>query len=189
MTRAARAALLLAAVACARQEGAAKSTAADTVASAAVVEPLPTDTLATIQAFEARVAQIERDTTLMDQLQKPISLGAGTDALLTAWRAGPVWKRLRVEASGSGFHSVDDYWLSDGVFLGARLAMIRDGRKPSIEQVWFRNQRLYRWTDAAGRHPNPDARSTQYEVQMLRARLDTLLHRLDADDAVRRPPR
>ncbi len=189
MRRGVLAALLLAVVACARQDGAATPKAADTVAAAAIVEPSPTDTAATIQAFEARVAQIERDTAVMDQVQKPISLGAGTDALLSAWRAGPVWKRLRVEASGTGFHSVDDYWLSDGVFLGARLEMIRDGRKPSVEQVWFRDQRLYRWTDAAGRHPNPAARSTQYEVTMLRARLDTLLRRLDADDAVRRPPR
>jgi hypothetical protein len=161
------------------------ATPAATVETPPAADPLPTDTAATIAAYEARVARIEQDTVAMTQTQKPIALGAGSSGLLSAWRAGPVWRRLRVEAEGAGFRTRDDYWFGDGVLLGARLEVSRPGRRPAVDRVWFRNQALYRWTDAAGRHLNPEARSTQFEVRMMRARLDTLLQRLNADDAIR----
>lgn len=141
--------------------------------------PPSTDSVATIAAFERRVAAIERDTARMDRTQTPLTLGAGTTGRLTAWRVGPVWRRLRVEAEGPGFRSLDNYWFSDGIFLGARLELVRPKRKPAVDVVWFRGPSLYRWTDADGRHLTPEARSTQFEVQMMRARLDSLLHLLD----------
>lgn len=145
----------------------------------------PTDSAATIAAFEQRAAAIDQDTIRMRRTQTPVNFGAGSAGTLTAWRAGPVWRRLRVEMVGVGFHSTDDYWLSDGAFLGARLEMVRPNRKPAVDVVWFRGPALYRWTDAAGRRLAPDARSTQFEVRMMRARLDSLLRLLDADDAAR----
>jgi hypothetical protein len=54
-----------------------------------------------------------------------------------------------------------------------------------VDQVWFRDRELYRWTDADGRHLEAEARSTQFQVRMMRARFDSLLARLSALDAVR----
>lgn len=147
--------------------------------------PSPRDTAATIASFIARVAAIEADTGQMDRAELPIAPGAGSAGLLTAWRTGPVWRRLRVEADGAGFHSIDNYWLSNGVFLGARLEVVRPGRPAAVDTIWFRDRTLYRWTDPDGRRLNPDARSTQFQVQMMHARLDSLLQRLRAADAVR----
>jgi hypothetical protein len=149
----------------------------------------PTDSAATIADFETRAARIDAESARLSRSERPVAIGAGAAGVLTAWRDGTVWKRVRVEASGTGFRSVDNYWLDDGVFLGARLEVVRPGRRPAVDRVWFRGDRLYRWTNAAGRHLEPDARSTQYEVLMLRARLDSLLHALAADDMVRRPSR
>lgn len=164
--------------------------ATDTAIGAARPQiPSPGDSDATLAWFAQRAAAIERDTIAMDKTQRPTSLGAGAAGLVTAWRAGPVWRRLRVEGEGAGFRSVDDYWLSDGVFLGARLEIIRPGRRATVDSLWFRDRALYRWTDPGGRHLNPDARSTQYEVQMMRARLDSLLRLVSADDARRKPQR
>lgn len=125
----------------------------------------------------------------MNRTEKPVSFGASTSGHVTAWRAGPVWRRLRVEADGPGFRSTDDYWLSNGVFLGARLELVRPDRATAVDQLWFRDGALYRWTDPSGRHLNPEARSTQYEVQRMRARFDSLLSIVSADDAIRTPTR
>ena len=162
----------------------------DSAASAAV-PPAPSalDSAATLAWFAQRVAAIEQDTGLLDRTEKPVALGAGTSGLVTAWRAGPVWRRLRVQAEGPGFRSSDDYWLSSGVLLGARLEMIRRDRPGEVDQLWFRDGALYRWTDPAGRRLNPAARSTQYEVQRMRARFDSLLSIVAADDAIRKPTR
>jgi hypothetical protein len=151
--------------------------------------PSPRDSAATLAWFAQRAAAIERDTAVMDRTEKPVALGAGTSGLVTAWRAGPVWRRLRVEAEGPGFRSTDNYWLSNGVFLGARLELVRPDRPTAVDQLWFRDGALYRWTDPSGRHLNPEARSTQYEVQRMRVRFDSLVSLVAADDAVRKPPR
>ncbi len=151
--------------------------------------PSPRDSEATLVWFAQRAAAIERDTAVMDRTEKPVSLGAGTSGLVTGWRAGPVWRRLRVAAEGPGFRSTDEYWLSNGVFLGARLALARPGRPTAVDQLWFRDGALYRWTEPSGRRLNPAARSTQYEVQRMRARFDSLLSLVADDDAARKPPR
>jgi hypothetical protein len=91
-----------------------------------------------------------------------------------------------VDGNGGAFRTRDTYWFSNGGLLGAELSLARNGRKPTVDRVWFRNRELYRWTDAEGRHLEPAARSTQYEVQMMRARLDSLLRVLDRDDIHRR---
>jgi hypothetical protein len=163
------------------------SAPAQQAAGAQRIDPAPpaADTAAVITWFQRRVSAIRRDTMHMERVEQPISLGAGSAGLLTAWRAGPVWRRVRVEGEGTGFRSVDDYWLSDGVLLGARLEVTRPGRKPEVDEVWFRDRQFYRWTDADGRHLGAEARSTQFQVRMMRARFDSLLARLSALDAVR----
>ncbi len=183
--------LMLAALlhACDQRPPVPEHVADDSTSAAELAAPPATDSAATIALFASRVAAIEADTILMEQTQKPITLGAGSAGLLTAWRAGPVWRRLRVEGQGTGFRTVDNYWLSDGVFLGARLEVIRPGRRPGVDEIWFRDRQLYRWTDAAERHLDPAARSTQFLVQMMTARLDSLLQVLAADDALRMPER
>ncbi len=163
---------------------------ADTVSNSELATvPSPRDTAATLRWFGQRVAAIEGDTAAMDRTEKPVSLGAGTSGLVTAWRVGPVWRRLRLEADGPGFRSTDDYWLSNGVFLGARLAVVRPDRTATVEQLWFRDGVLYRWTDPSGHQLNPEARSTQYEVRQMRARFDSLLSLVAADDAIRKAQR
>ncbi len=162
----------------------------DSARSAAVpLPPSPLDSVAMLAWFAQRVAAIEQDTLVLDRTEKPVALGARTTGLLTAWRAGPVWRRLRIQAEGPGFRSSDDYWLSNGVFLGARLEMMRRDRPAEVDRLWFRDGALYRWTDPSGRRLNPAARSTQYEVQRMRARFDSLLSIVTADDAMRKPTR
>jgi hypothetical protein len=188
-----RGALALAAVAlvasCTGAERAPAPKAATTDSAIAVpVATLPpaSDSVATIAALQLTADAIERDSARFDVIATPLALGAGADALVTAWRLGNVWTRVRVEGEGAGFRTTDNYWLNDGVLMGARLAIVRDGRRPAIDQVWFRDRALYRWTDAAGRRLNPAARSTQYEVRMLRARFDTLMRRLTTAELRRR---
>ena len=91
-----------------------------------------------------------------------------------------------MDGNGAAFRTGDTYWFSNGVLLGAELSLARIGRKPAVDRVWFRNRALFRWTDGEGRRLEPAARSTQYEVQMMRARLDSLLRVLDRDDIHRR---
>jgi hypothetical protein len=67
--------------------------------------------------------------------------------------------------------------------------MLRRDRPGEVDLVWFRDGALYRWTDPSGRRLNPAARSTQYEVQRMRARFDSLLSIVAADDAIRQPTR
>lgn len=153
------------------------------------IEPLPTDSAATIALFERRVAQIERDTDRFERIDRPIALGAGTSGLLTGWRAGRIWQMLRLDGAGPAFHSRDTYWFADGAFLGARLEMLRTQRRAAVDQIWFRDRGLYRWSDPAGRHLDPHARSTQYEVQMMQTRLDTLLRELTAAELTHQRPR
>ena len=157
--------------------------------NAAVTAPPPSDSVATIAAFEQRVTQIDRDTLRFDHIELPIALGAGTSGRVTAWRAGNVWQKLRVDGEGAGFHSVDTYWYSDGALLGARLETRRAGKRTTMDQVWFRDRALYRWRDPVGRHLEPAARSTQYEVQMLRARLDTVMRVLTTAELTRQRSR
>ena len=139
--------------------------------------------------FEQQAAVIDADTLRFTRSEHPLVLGAGTTSTLTAWRDGAIWARLRVETRGPGFESNDNYWLRYGVLLGARLTVLRPGRRPAVDRIWFRDMVLYRWTNASGDHLNPIARSTQYELQMLRTRYDSLLHILAADDLTRRPAR
>jgi hypothetical protein len=165
------------------------SVAARTPAAAATPLPPATDSAATIAAFEQITAHIDRDTLRFDRVEQPISLGAGASGLATGWRTGTIWQRLRVDGDGSGFRSTDTYWYSNGALLGARLETTRTGKKPTVDQVWFRDRKLYRWRDPVGRHLEPAARSTQYEVLMLRARVDTLLRALTAPELTRQAPR
>lgn len=163
--------------------------AAGRVAPPAVVAPprTPTaDSAAVIDSFANIVAAIDRDTLRFRRKRKPIALGAGTSGILTAWRAGNIWQRLHVDGNGAAFRTRDTYWFSNGVLLGAELSLARLGRKPAVDRVWFRNRALFRWTDGEGRRLEPAARSTQYEVQMMRSRLDSLLRVLDRDDIHRR---
>jgi hypothetical protein len=150
-------------------------------------DPAPTDSVATLTLYRRRALAIDHDTITMQRTQKPLSIGAGATAQVTAWRAGPVWRRLTVETTGPGFRTTDIFWLHSGVLLGAQLTTQRDDRKPAVDEVWFRNRTLYRWTDPVGRHLNPDTRSTQYDVRRLSVRLDSLLALVSADDAVRMP--
>jgi hypothetical protein len=164
-----------------------RATAPDSIFAIAVAAlPPASDSVATLAALQLRADAIEHDSARFDVVATPLALGAGANALVTAWRLGNVWTRVRVEGEGAGFRTTDSYWLTDGVLMGARLAIVRDGRRPAIDQVWFRDGALYRWTDAAGRRLNPSARSTQYEVRMLRARFDTLMRRLTAAELRRR---
>jgi hypothetical protein len=151
----------------------------------APMQPAPGDTAAMLAAFRQLAQRIDRDTVRYESIQKPIALGAGTTGLLSAWRLGRVWQRVAVQGSGAGFRSVDTYWFSNGALLGARLEMTRGDRKPVVDEVWFRDRALYRWTDREGRHLEPDARSTQYEVRMLRERLDVLMRTLEIDEIAR----
>ena len=91
-----------------------------------------------------------------------------------------------MKGNGTAFRTSDTYWFSNGALLGAELTLVRSGRRPAVDRVWFRDRTLYRWTDAEGRHLESAARSTQYEVQMMRARLDSLLRVLDRDEIQRR---
>ena len=129
---------------------------------------------------------IDRDTLRLERTRRFIALGAGTSGVLTAWRDGNIWQRLHVDGNGATFRTRDTYWFSNGVLLGAELSTARVGGMPAVDRVWFRHRALYRWTDAKGRHLEPTARSTQYEVQMMRARVDSLLRVLDRDDLRRR---
>lgn len=168
--------LVLVVASCApRETSPADAAATDRSAVAAAPSPLPRDSTATIAAFERRAAQIDRDTLRFERIEQPIAIGAGTSGLLTAWRAGRIWQRLRVIGQGTAFSTRDTYWFSNGAFLGARLETLREGRRPTVDQVWFRDRALYRWSDPAGRHLDPHARSTQYETRMMQARLDSLL--------------
>ena len=162
--------------------------AASTAHAVVAAPPLApaADSAARIDSLAKIAGAIDRDTLRLQRKRKPITLGAGTNGVLTAWRDGNIWQRLHVDGNGAAFRTRDTYWFSNGVLLGAELSLARFGGKPAVDRVWFRNRALYRWTDAEGRHLEPAARSTQYEVQMMRARLDSLLRVLDRDDIRRR---
>ena len=147
------------------------------------------DSAAILDSFAKLAHAIDLDTARFERTQKPVTLGAGTRGDATAWRAGRIWQRLHVNANGDSFRTADTYWFSNGALLGAQLELMRAGLKPAVDRVWFRDRMLYRWTDAAGRRLEPAARSTQYEVLMMRARLDSLLRVLEHDDIVRHPRR
>lgn len=141
--------------------------------------PAADDSAAMMAWFERAAAAIDADTSRYTRHALPLVLGAGATGAITAWRDGAIWARMRVETRGDGFQASDDFWLRNGVLLGARLIARRPGRATAVEQVWFRDLHLYRWSDASGDHLNPTARSTQHEVQRLRTRADSLLRRLD----------
>ena len=147
------------------------------------------DSAAILDSFAKITHAIDLDTARFERTQKPITLGAGTPGVLSAWRAGRIWQRVHVNANGDSFRTADTYWFSNGALLGAQLELMRVGRKSAVDHIWFRDRALYRWTDAAERRLEPAARSTQYEVRMMRARLDSLLRVLERDDIVRHPRR
>ncbi len=122
----------------------------------------------------------------MTRTSRPIDLGAGTTGVLLAWRAGPVWRRLRLEGSGPGFTTVETYWLGTAGPIGVRQETIRTGESPRIETIWFRDSVPYRWIDADGRRLSLQSRSTEYQVTSLRTRLTDLLQVL-ADTTEARP--
>jgi len=137
--------------------------------------PVARDTAATLAELARRTAAIDADTAAMTRLSRPIDLGAGTTGVLLAWRTGPHWRRLRLEADGPGFSTIETYWLGTKGLLGARQETIRPGEPPRVDTSWFRDSLAYRWIDADGRRLNLETRSTQYLVEGLRARLSTLL--------------
>jgi hypothetical protein len=162
----------------------------DSNAQGAVIAAVRTpsaDSAAMLDSLTGMAHRIDRDTLRLERKQTAIALGAGTSGTLTAWRVGRIWRRLHLDSDASAFRTSDTYWFDNGVLFGAQLELTRSRRKAAVDSVWFRNRELYRWTDAEGRHLEGAARSTQYEVQMLRARLDSLLRTLDRDDIVRRP--
>jgi hypothetical protein len=152
--------------------------------------PLPDarDSTATLTALRERAAAIDADTAAMTRVATEVPLGAGAVGTLVGWRAGPVWRRVEFRSTGTGFATRDIYWLHHGVFLGAALELQRTDRRATKDDIWFRDGRLYRWTDRDGRRLNAAARSTQYEVAQMSARRDSLLARLTALDAVRAAP-
>ena len=138
------------------------------------------DSNATLDSLDAFTARVDADTTQMIRIQRQLELGAGSTALVTAWRADTVWQRLRVDATGTDFRSSDTYWLHHGAVVGAELTMIRPDQQPAIERVWFRGATLYRWVDSRARRLAVDAQSTKTEVEMLRARIDRVVQQLPA---------
>lgn len=177
-------------VGCARTDAPPRRAERETAAAVAAVPRTPAaDSLAILDSVASITRAIDYDSLRFDRKQTPIATGAGTSGVLHAWRVGRIWQRLQVEADGDAFHTRDTYWFSNGALLGVQLELTRPGKKPALDRVWFRNGALYRWTDADGRHLNPDARSTQYEVRMMRARLDSVLRGLDRDELVRNPNR
>jgi hypothetical protein len=161
----------------------------DTTALARASAPAPDDSAAMLVWFERQAAAIDTDTLRLARSARPLALGAGAAGTMTAWRDGRIWTRAHVETRGAGFQSADTYWLRNGVLLGARLSLLRPGRKPAVDRIWFRDRTLYRWTNASGERLNPAARSTQYELRTFRARYDSLFALLDADDRSHRPAR
>ena len=147
--------------------------------------PAADDSAATLAWFERQAVAIDADSLRFTRRELPLRLGAGAAGSLTAWRDGMIWTHLHVETRGAGFQASDNYWLRNGVLLGARLTVLRPGRRPAIDRIWFRDRALYRWTNASGEHLNPKARSTQYELRMMRTGYDSLLHLLAADDLTR----
>ncbi len=140
----------------------------------------PGDTAATLAQLGQFIAAVDRDTARMQRVTQPVDLGAGAVGTVTAWRAAGAWQRVHLDVTGDGFHTSDIYWLHDGACVGARLESLRTGAASKVEQVWFRDSTLYRWTDAAGRRLHRDARSTRFEVSMLRTRLRRVLQQLGA---------
>jgi hypothetical protein len=161
----------------------------DSAAVRAATPPVdlsPTDSIATIARMTQRATVIDRDTTALQRVARPLSLGAGAGGTVIGWRAGPVWHRVRVESVGDRFQTRDDFWLENGVLLGARLDLTRDGKRHDVDSIWFRDGRLYRWKDAEGRHLNRSSRSTVYQTEALRERLDTLIHTLSIESPAQR---
>ncbi len=159
--------------------------ASKTVASKPA-EPPTTDSVASIARFVQLVTAIDRDTAGMQRVVKPLRVGAGAGGTVTGWRFGPVWQRVRAETVGDRFRTRDEYWFSNGVLLGARLTVTRSGRRDESDHVWFVDNKLYRWTDAEGRHLNREARSTQYQLLTLRTALDSLMRTLSIVEPARR---
>ena len=160
--------------------GAARATAraADALATDSIAEamlPTPHDSAALLSALRARATTLARRAASMETVSARVAFGAGAVGAATGWRTGSVWRRIRVESSGERFRTTDDYWFSRGRLMGARLELQRDSLPASVDTVWFMDGQLYRWTDRAGRHLNPESQSTQTEVEMLRARLDAVI--------------
>lgn len=135
---------------------------------------------ATLDSLRLFTSRVDADTTRMESFRRPLELGAGSTATLTAWRSDSAWQRVRVDAEGAGFRTSDTYWLHGGALVAARLEMVRPDGPAAVEQVWFRGGELYRWTDAQQRPLAPEAQSTITEVEMLRARLRRILAALPA---------
>ncbi len=138
----------------------------------------PDDTAATLAQLRQFVADVDRDTARMERVTQLLPVGAGATGTVTAWRAGRAWQRVKVETEGDGFRTSDLYWLHDGFCVGARLESQRGMEARKSERVWFRDTTLYRWTDAAGRRLHRDARSTHFEISMMRERLDRVMAQL-----------
>lgn len=151
--------------------------------------PLPPagDSGAVLAALVTRMSTIDRDTLSMHRAERTIDLGAGAMGVLVAWRSGAVWRRLELQGSDSTFRRLEQYWLSGSGLIAARQELARPNEEAKVDSIWFRDGKLYRWVDAERRHLNSEARSTQYEVAMLRKRLDDLLEVLAADSAQHLP--
>lgn len=147
--------------------------------------PLPPagDSGAVLAALVTRMSTIDRDTQAMHRAERTIDLGAGAMGVLVAWRSGTVWRRLQLQGSDSTFRRLEQYWLNGSGLIAARQELARPNEQAKVDSIWFRDGKLYRWVDAERRHLNGEARSTQYEVEMLRKRLDDLLEVLAADSA------
>lgn len=150
--------------------------ALDSVADATM--PAAQDSAGTLLAFQQRASELTGDSASMQAVEASIAFGAGVTGTGVGWRTGSAWRRVRVVSTGERFRTVDEYWFSRGSLMGARLEMQRDSVPAEIDSVWFRDGRLYRWTDRDGRHLNRTSRSTESEVEMLHARLDAVLRTL-----------
>lgn len=160
-------------------------------AATIIMEPValrlaaPRDTAATLQEMERFIAAVDRDTTRMEVMTRPVDIGADARGTARAWRIGRSWQRVQLDAGGAGFHTTDTWWLHEGAGVAARLESVRPNERPEVDHIRFRDSTLYRWTDASGRILNRDARSTRYQVDALRARLTRVLQQLDASSSAR----
>lgn len=134
-----------------------------------------TDRGRTIAALAQLTREIDADTARLSATRHMTDLGGGATGAVTVWRADSIVTRVHVAGTGEGFTSADDYWMRGTVLIAAHLVTARAGRPPAEDRVWFRNGALYQWIDADGERLEPAARSTAFELEMLRSRLTRVL--------------
>lgn len=143
----------------------------------------------TIAALKELTREIDADTARLVATRHTTDLGAGARGLVTIWRSDSTLTRVHVAGTGKGFTSSDAYWMRDTVLIAAHLVTTRRRERPRVDHVWFRNGELYEWIAADGEHLEPAARSTVYQLRMLRSRLSRVLEAdgTGRDEASSRP--